>query len=236
MCVQPTLQLGAEFYALQVVTEPGDGSLSAPGGPPGTAWWISGTFSPFVFVFDPLIGSLGLNTQMQPGEPIIIQWADCGREEFVLTAIQPGSPDTKELLAQSTPGIAVIILPTGNAEGFVLQGQRPELVNPPTPEPTGENVILFNLTFGETTVSEDQATLTTHLTLTNDDDQVIHLAQDDLSLTAEGQQPLAPLSVEPALPQDIQPGQSLEVTVTFPNPGGQSAVLKVLDLTVDLYY
>ena len=58
----------------------------------------------------------------------------------------------------------------------------------------------------------------------------------ELSLTAEGQAPLSPLNVEPALPQEIQPGASLPLAVTFANPGGHTAVLRVLDITVDLYY
>jgi hypothetical protein len=42
--------------------------------------------------------------------------------------------------------------------------------------------------------------------------------------------------VDPALPQEIPLGGSLSLTITFANPGGNTAVLKVLDITVDLYY
>ncbi len=235
-CVRPTLTLGKSIYPLEVVTQNTDGSLPTPGEAPGTAWWVSNTFSPFVFLFQPAMGSPDLQTSLTPGDPMVVQWADCGREVFVLTNIQPGSPDAQSLLAQAAPGMAVIVQPVGTTPGYVIHGQRPELVNPPTPEPTLENAIMVDITFEGTGLSADQQTLQTSLTLTNRGTNPISMTTNDLSLTAEGQAPLSPLSVEPALPQEIPPGGSLSLTITFPNPGGNTAVLRVLDTTVDLYY
>ena len=74
------------------------------------------------------------------------------------------------------------------------------------------------------------------VTITNRGSQYLTLADSDFSLTAEGQQPLSPLAVVPTLTQELQPGASLSLVLTFANPGGHTAVLRVLDITTDLYY
>jgi hypothetical protein len=235
-CVLPTLTLDETVYPLDALAITSPGVLPSPSGAAGTAWWVSDTFSPFVFLLKPGLDSPDLSNSLKPGDPMVVQWADCGREVFVLTNIQPGSPDAQVLLAQAGPGMAVIIQPDGTLPGYVINGQRPELINPPTPEPTAPNAIMVDITFEGTGLSDDQKTLQTSLTITNRDANPLIMASNDLSLTAEGQEPLSPLSVEPTLPQEIQPGGSLSLTITFPNPGGNTAVLKVLDTTVDLYY
>jgi hypothetical protein len=235
-CVRPTLTLGKSTYPLDVITLTPQGALPIPSGAAGTAWWVSDTFSPFVFLLKPGLDSPDLSTSLTPGDPMVVQWADCGREVFVLTNIQPGNPDAPALLAQAGPGLAVIVQPEGTLPGYMINGQRPELVNPPTPEPTAPNAIMVDITFEGTGLSADQKTLQTNLTITNRGSNPITMTTDDLSLTAEGQAPLRPLSVEPTLPQEVQPGASLSLTITFSNPGGNTAVLKILDITLDLYY
>jgi hypothetical protein len=235
-CVRPTLTLGTYTFPLEVVSLTTQGTLPILTASTGTAWWVSDTFSPFVFMLKTGLGNPDLSTSLNPGDPMVVQWADCGREVFVLTGIQPGSPDTESLMAQSGPGMVVIVQPEGNLPGYVIQGQRPGLVNPATPEPTLENAIMVDITFEGTGLSADQKTLQTSLTITNRGANPITVSTDDLTLTADGKTPFSPLSVEPALPQEIQPGGSLSLTITFPNPGGNTAVLKVLDTTVDIYY
>lgn len=235
-CVRPTLTLGKSSYPLEVIFLGSEGGLPTPGGAAGTAWWVSNTFSPFVFILRLGAGSPDFQASLKPGDALAVQWADCGREEFIFTEFQPGAPDAEVLLAQAAPGMAVIIQPVGVAAAYVIYGQRQELVNPPTPEPTVENAILVDITFNGTNLSAEDQTLTVDLTLTNRGSQAITMTNSDLSLTAEGQQPLSPLSVVPALPQEIQLEGSLSLTITFPNPGGNTAVLRVLDTTVDLYY
>jgi len=235
-CVRPTLSLGKSSYPLDVIALTKEGTLPTVSGAAGTAWWVSDTFSPFVFLLKPGIGSQDLQTTLKPSDPLVVQWADCGREEFVLTEFQTGSPNAHTLLAQNAPGIAVIVQSVGATPGYVIYGQRPELINPMTPEPTLENAIMMDITFEGTTLSADKTTLQTSLTITNRGSQVINMTSSDLSLTAEGKAPHSPLSVQPTLPQEIQPDGRLSLTITFQNPGGNTAVLKVLDITVDLYY
>jgi hypothetical protein len=235
-CVRPTLSLGSNTYPVEVLAQDQSGALPTPPQLVGAAWWVSDTFSPFVFIVKPSLAAPDLQTQLEPGDPLAVQWADCGREEFALTEIQPGQPDAQALLAQGSPGIKILVQPQRNAPEYVIYGERPALINPATLEPTQENAIMVDITFGETVISADQATLQTSLTITNRGANPLPMTTNDLSLTAEGEQPLSPLSVEPILPQEIAPEASLSLVITFTNPGGHTAVLQVLDITLDLYY
>jgi hypothetical protein len=235
-CIRPTLTLGPYIYNLDVtIVDQADG-IPTISEPVGTAWWWSGTFSPFVFTYIPAVTNLDLKNALSVGEPMMVQWADCGREEFIFTDLDQLPTNIQELLAQNEPGIVVIIQAVGDKQGYIIHGQRPELINLPTPEPTQENAILVDITFGNTSISADGKTLIAQLAVTNRGSQSITLTNDDLSLTAEGQVPVSPLEVQPALPQGIQPGASLPLMITFANPGGNTAVFKFLDITMDLYY
>ena len=295
-CIRPSLTLGNTDYPLDLLSIKTPGVLPAPSGAAGTAWWVSETFSPFVFILTPPLGSPDLSSTLAPGAAMLVQWADCGREEFVFTDLKTGAPDAKDLLAQAKPGIAVVIQPIGTAVGYVLYGQRPEPLKSltpeptleqtqeptqgltpeltleqsqepthgptqeptsepsqeptpepspnrspeptrePTQEPTKENAVIIDITFEDMIFSNDRQTLQISLTITNRGSQAITITNDDLSLAAENQSPEAPLQVVPALSQELQPGASLPLVITFANPGGQYAVLRVFDTTLDLFY
>ncbi len=137
-CVRPTLTLGETNYPLNLLPITTSGVLPVPRGAAGTAWWVSETFSPFVFILTPPLGSPDLSSTLAPRAAMLVQWADCGREEFVFTSLETGAPDAKGLLARANPGIAVVIQPIGTAVGYVLYGQRPDLLKSLTPEVTLE--------------------------------------------------------------------------------------------------
>ena len=132
-CVRSTLMLGTYIYPLDVISITKEGTIPTLPGPAGSAWWLSDTVNPFVIIFAPAIHSLDMRSALIPGDPIVVQWADCEREEFIYTDLQPGSPDTQALLAQTSSGIAVIIQSIGSSPEYVLHGQRPEQINYPTP-------------------------------------------------------------------------------------------------------
>jgi hypothetical protein len=74
------------------------------------------------------------------------------------------------------------------------------------------------------------------LSITNRGDQPLTLNAEDVSLRAEGGAEVSPTAVEPALPQEIPPGASLTLTLTFPKPPAASAVLRILDTTFDYFF
>ena len=122
-CVSPTLSLGAYIFPVDTVAMNNEGTLPTLGGPAGTAWWLSGTTNPYIFIFIPAIHSLAWQDVLVPSDQIIIQWADCSKEEFKYSDFQAGPADTKSILEQTTPGIVVIIQPVGATESYVLHGQ-----------------------------------------------------------------------------------------------------------------
>jgi hypothetical protein len=134
-CVRPTLSLGTSTYPLEVLAQDQSGALPTPPQLVGAAWWVSDTFSPFVFIIKPSIAAPELQTQLEPGDPLAVQWADCGSEEFALTEFQSGQSDVQALLAQNTPGIVIIVQPQRNAPEYVIYGERPALINPATETP-----------------------------------------------------------------------------------------------------
>ncbi len=207
MCARPTLTLGTASFPLDAMEPPGAGALQVPAGEPGTAWWVTNSFAPFVIL-------LPRDTPaIRPGEAMVVQWADCGREEFVLQETRPEAVDTAALLAQGTPGMAVVV------PGAVLWGVRTgQLV---TPEPTDPNAMQSEVSFGETVISEDGQTLTTSLTILNTGGIPITVKAEEISLGVEGQPAASPLSVEPALPLEIQPGESADPDDDLPQPGRQ---------------
>ena len=42
--------------------------------------------------------------------------------------------------------------------------------------------------------------------------------------------------MDPALPLQIAPGENKTLTLTFSKPQGNTAVFKILDFSVDIYY
>jgi len=78
--------------------------------------------------------------------------------------------------------------------------------------------------------------LLTSLTITNPSHQAIIMTENDLALTVEGMESLKPVSVSPTLPQEIPADGILSLVMVFPNPGGHTAVLRVLDVTADINY
>lgn len=101
-----------------------------------------------------------------------------------------------------------------------------------TPEPTLVNPSQLDMLFLKSSVSADQASVTLDIKLTNKGVNPITLKNDDLSITPENGTAAPPAAVIPALPQEIAPGQSLTISVTFPNPKTPSVLLRILDLTV----
>ena len=100
-----------------------------------------------------------------------------------------------------------------------------------SPEPTLVNPSQLDMLFLKSSVSPDQATITVEIRLTNKGANPITLTNDDLSVTPENGTSSPPSAVIPALPQQIAPGASLTISISFPKPTAPSVILKILDLT-----
>ncbi len=92
------------------------------------------------------------------------------------------------------------------------------------------------MSFLGNTTSPDGKTVQITVAITTTGATPLSLTPNDISLTAENAAPLAPLSVEPALPQEIKPGAGATFSITFSHPGVNTAVLKILTFSLDYYF
>lgn len=235
-CVQPTLILGASKFRIESVARAADGSVAVPADAPEVAFWVQGTSANYVFALSPTSTNLGLKTKLKAGDPTKIVWGDCSTEEYVIKTIENGAPNMAKLLEPSAARVSVFVQSTGIAEGFVVQAGRPEPQVQATPAPTEEPAVDAELAFLETKASADGKTLTMSIAVKNTGKKAITLTTKTISLTAEGAAPIAPTSVEPVLPQELKPGASVNLRITFPKPAGNTAVFKLLDFSADIYF
>ena len=230
-CGVSSIQIGDARLPIQNLTPNTNSDLGVPSGKPGVAFWIQGTTGHYVFGLSPTGDNLSLAPQLKNGDPIKIAWGDCSSDDYVVASIGNAVPAAAALMTQSQSGITIFIPPSGGSDGWAIEGQRPEAMVTPVPETPNPNAVSAEVSFLGQSTSADGKTLTLKLSVKNTGTNVIHLSQGDISLGA-----VAPTSVDPALPMDIQPGATATFSFTFAKPGGNTAVFKLLDFSVDLYF
>jgi hypothetical protein len=239
-CVRPTLTLGSTQFPIETLARAADGSLALPADKPGAAFWIEGTSVNYVFALNPTANNAALKDALKSGDTAKIVWADCGADEYVVKSVEAGLPEQSVLYDQSHGGLTVFV-PGGSSGGaLTITGARPQAAAVETPgpgeAPTETNEVQADLSFLGNTTSPDGKSVQITLTITNTGSAAISLTANDLSLTAENAAPLAPTSVEPSLPQTIPPGAGATFAITFPHPGANIAVLKILTISLDYYF
>ncbi|MHB1317143.1 MAG: hypothetical protein ACYCYF_00835 [Anaerolineae bacterium] len=235
-CVEPSLLLGDTRMVIDTLAPAIDGSLPVPPDTAGTAFWVAGTNVLYLFALSPSPGNLSLLTGLRAGDPAVITWADCMTDTYEVATVSAGEPDAASLMDQSGGGLSIYAVDSARASGMVVEAVRPSAEPVQTPEAGDEEGLLFDLALGDTTIFADKATVMLSITITNVGAQAFSLTLDDLSLGPDGGETAAPLSVEPDLPHEIQPGADAAFLIAFPHPGTPVAVLTVLDLTLELYY
>jgi hypothetical protein len=199
------------------------------------AYWVEGTVINYVFALSPSAENLALRDTLKVGDEATITWADCMTDTYQVESVESSVPDLASLTAQSSGGLTAYAGEPGGS-GLLITAARPRVEAPETPEPTEEGAVQADMAFGETTVSADGSTITMGVTITNTGSIAFSLTTADLSLTPEGGQEQAPLSVEPALLQEIAPGAGVTLRITFAHPGTKVAVLRILDIMVEQYF
>jgi hypothetical protein len=235
-CVEPSLTLGAARYRVEPIARAAGGSLAVPQDTPGVAYWIEGTVVNYVFALSPSAENLALKDTLQAGDEVTITWADCMSDIYQVQTVDSSVPDLVALTDQSSGGLTVFARAGSEGTGLLVRAGRPRAVVLETPAPTAEGAIQADMAFGEATVSADGQTITMGVTITNTGTAPFSVTAGDISLTPEGGEPLAPLSVEPVLPQEIQRGAGVTFEIRFPHPGTKVAVLRILDTTVEQYF
>lgn len=235
-CVEPTLTLGAAKYRIESLARAANGSFVVPPDKPSIAYWVEGTNARYVFAVSPTPNNLALKDTVKNGDPATIVWADCGSDEYVVTALETGPQNYPALLDQSSPGIAIFVQ-AEPASQLVFKGARPTPQASESPSPTqSQNEIQAQVVFGDTTTSPDKKTIKMSISITNTGVAAFTVKPGDISLTPENAAALAPVTVEPSLPQEIKPGAGRTLDITFPKPATKTAVFQILDFTVELYF
>jgi hypothetical protein len=206
--------------------------MSLPADSLDVAYWVEGTQPNYVFALSPAPNNLALKTALKVGDKAAIVWADCGTEEYAVKAVESGLPNDSTLFDKSAGGIAILVQPGPSAEGFVVRGGRPGAQSAETSIPS-EGGVQAELSFLDTTTAPDGKTIRMGVAIRNTGKGAFSLAAKDISLTPENGEPVAPVSVEPALPREIKPGASETFYITFPRPATETAVLRILDFSTD---
>ena len=235
-CVRPTLTLGSTQFPIETLARATDGSFALPADEPGTAFWIEGTNVNYVFALNSAPSTLALKDTLKSGDEAKIAWADCTTDEYVVKSIETSLPANSALFDQTKGGITVFVQGGPSTVSLVVKGARPQIQAPETPSPTEANAVQAEISFLGNTPSPDGKSVQITLTLTNTGSTPISLTTNDISLTPANAASLAPLSVESSLPQTIQATAGATFSIMFPHPGVKTAVFKILDFSVDLYF
>lgn len=235
-CMQPTLLVGGLASRIETIHPNSDGTLPEVSNKAGVAYWVTGTQPDYVLLLPQSRENLDTIPNLKIGDAVTVTWADCGREAFVVKSVEPRKPFLFDQVDQSVSGVTLVLPvdPTGTVM-VVTSGwpAPPPLTETETPNP---NLVQAEINFISTSVSSDGATLTQVIEIKNAGSTSIPLTANDISLTYEGSSPQSPLSVEPALPVEITPGQSSPLTINFAKPPVGTAVFRVLDFSADIYY
>ena len=236
-CDASTLQIGATRLRIQTLAHSAGAPLNVPSGKPNVALWVQGTNAHYVFALSPTAQNLTLNERIAVGDPVTIKWADCSSDAYAVTSLEKAVANTATLLDQSKTGVTVFLPAASGSSGWTIEGQRPELLSSAqTPQPTDANATQAEISMLDQSVSADGKTLTLKVSIKNTGSRPIHLSTNDISLAPDNGSTVAPTSIDPALPLDIQSGASQAVTLTFAKPAGNSGILNLLTFTLPLYY
>ncbi len=232
-CVEPTLTLGTIKFGIGSVTREADGLPKIPENKKDTAFWVEGTTINYVFGLSPTKDHLNLNTMLKAGDPIVINWADCSRDDYVVASVETIEPNDASFFDQSSGGVTVYV--QNESATLVIHGERPVVQSNEIPEATSESSIQIDLQILDFTQPDDQ-TIQFRINLTNQGANAITLTDEDIALIADNGPEVAALKIEPVMPQELRPGDILPLTLIFPKPQGTSAVLRIFDVTFEEYF
>jgi hypothetical protein len=232
-CVEPTLTLGTANFRVDSITREANKFPEIPKRKNEIAFWVEGTTVNYVFGLSPTEENLSLDTVLQSGDPIVISWADCSKDEYIVKSIDSVQALDADIFDQTAGGITVYV--QDDSTNLVIRGERPSVQSAETATPLPADAIQIDLQILEFTQPDDQ-TIQFKIMLTNQGVQAITLTEDDISLMTTNGPEVSPQTIEPILPQEINPGDSLPLALTFPKPQGNSAVVRIFDVAFEYYF
>ena len=234
-CGQPMLALGSSVLRIEDLQRAGDGAIVVPPGQPGVAYWIAGTSPHYVFALSPTEENLTLISSLQAGQEAIIRWANCDSSTYTL--LGPGTLATGGLepLEQSGSGITVFVSSGASISNPIVQGELVvENVRGEETPSAGEADMMAEITLLDTSVSEDGSSILISITILNTGDAPFDISAQDVSLTVDNALPLAPVTSEPVLPCEVNPGTSVTISFAFSRLAPGPAVFRLFDVEFDV--
>lgn len=234
-CVEPTLTLGTTKFVIKPLARAADGSIAVPSDTPGIAYQIEGTQPNTVLALSPTAANTALQAAIKDGDKATIIQANCNSTTFSLSVPQPAPSNSSTLLTQPASGLVILVQASPSAAGFVVTGELSEeilqAIDTPQPGPSGRQAEVSLL---DTTTSTDKTTIRVGVSILNTGTAPFSLTTDNIALTPVNGTPAVPISAEPSLPHDFQPGKTETIYFTFPRPSTNNAVIKIIDVEFDL--
>lgn len=203
-CERDTLTLGEVTYPIQAITKT---PVALPDTLPAALMLSAQDDAPVIWLYD----SRPLDL-LQPGMTFVITRSSCDTATYRLQDPQS--------LSEAEAALILIV------DGVRLPAslQEAEIMTFPTPDPSD---MLLEVSLLKTQVNED--TITISIAIANYGQRVIRVMGQDITLNGA-----APQSSLPALPQEVAPGASINLTITFARPPALPTVLRIFDALYDV--
>lgn len=125
-CGYPSLRVGESDFDIQSLAPVTDTIFSIPIDVAHTAFWLQGTTVQYVFGLSAMPVNGILMELFETGESITVTWADCSKQEYVITSVDQNVPLDTAFFDQSIRGIRIFIPGDSNTASFVVQGMLPK--------------------------------------------------------------------------------------------------------------
>jgi hypothetical protein len=232
-CIEPSIKLGDAKFRVDSISREADTFPEIPKRNGDTAFWVEGTTVNYVFGLSSTKDNLALDTILKTDDPIVIAWADCSTDEYVVSSVDTAEASDLNIFDQSSGGVTVYV--QGESGTLVIHGERPTVQSADTLEPLSEDAPQIDLQILEFTQPDDQ-TLSFRIMITNQGAETITLTDKDVALISSDGSETPPLTMTPDLPQELRPGDIIPLVMTFSKPQGTSAILRIFDITFEEYF
>jgi len=235
-CEKPLLSVDGKEFEIKSLAFKSSTPPQIPAESGQYAYWLENTASPYIFILKPSSENIALIGALAQGKSLDITWADCEREEFLVGKVEVGLLLTPNFFQQTSNGAMLYIPSNAVTAGIVVKAVRHVENSLTEPLPTDASTTPVDVEFLIISTPAGQSVIGFSLKLTNRGNQDLTLGAGDLTLTGQDGTAATPSKMEPALPLAIPAGGSVNLTCVFLRPQGSSAILRVFDITSEIYF
>ena len=235
-CEKPLLSVGGKVFEIKSLVFKSNTPPQIPDELGQYAYWLENTTSPYIFVLKPIPENIVSVGTLAKGSSLEITWADCEREDFFVNSFEIGKMLTPDFFQQTGSGAMLYFPSNVVTAGIVVKAGRNIEGSVTEPLSTDASSTPIDVEFLVISTPAGQSAIGLSLKLTNRGIQDLTLGTGDLALTSQDGTASAPATISPALPLAIPAGGSVDLTCVFLRPQGSSAILRVFDITSEIYF